>query len=335
MWIYLVKRILASVPTLLGITLVCFLIIHIAPGGPIEQKLAQMRLGTGGGGGSSASAISQEVIVALKEQYGFNKPLHVRYGLWLKSIVTLDFGTSFVYEEPVMSVIASKFPVSLQFGIISFLLTYLVCIPLGILKALKNGQAFDLFSTVLLLIMYSIPPLILGILLKTYLTGSGGWFPVGDLYSDGYFDKNFLGKTADRIHHFILPLLCYMIGAFTVLTTLTKNSVLNEIQLDYIRTARAKGLSQKVITFKHALRNALIPIVTGIGGFIGIFLAGNLIIEKIFNLDGIGLLSYQSLLNRDYQLIMALIFLHAVVAVVSKLLSDFAYVLVDPRIDFQ
>ena len=218
----------------------------------------------------------------------------------------------------------------------SFLLTYLVCIPLGIAKAIREGQAFDFISSIILLIMYSTPALIIGILLKTYLTGGGflDWFPVGDLYSDQYFDKTIIGKIGDRIHHFILPLTCYMIGAFTVLTTLTKNSILNEVHLDYIRTAKAKGLSTKIVIYKHALRNALIPIITGIGGFLGIFLAGNLIVEKIFNLDGIGLLGYNSLINRDYQVLMTLIFFQSMIAIFGKILSDCIYVLVDPRIDF-
>ena len=318
MWTYLLKRLLAIIPTLLGITIVCFFIINLAPGGPIEKKLAEIQFAAGSNNTGETSAFSEEVISALKKQYGFDKPIHVRYWLWLKSILTLDFGDSYVYEEPVISVIISKFPVSLQFGIVSFILTYLVCIPLGIAKAIREGQSFDFISSVILLVMYSIPALIVGILLKTYLTGGGflDWFPVGDLYSDQYFEKSFFGKIWDRIHHFVLPLICYMMGAFTILTTLTKNSIL------------------KIVTYKHTLRNALIPIITGIGGFIGIFLAGNLIIEKIFNLDGIGLLGYNSLINRDYQVLMALIFFQAIIAMFGKLISDLVYVLVDPRIDF-
>ncbi len=343
MWVYLFKRVLAIFPTLLGVTLVCFFIINLAPGGPVEQKLAQLQFSgafAGGDGGSSIagsrSAISEEVIKSLKKQYGFDKPVHVRYWLWLKSIATLDFGESFVYEEPVIQVIVSKFPVSLQFGIISFILIYLICIPLGIVKAHREGSRFDFVSSLILLIMYSLPVLVLGILLKIYLTGGGflNWFPVGDLYSDQYFEKDFFGKVRDRIHHFVLPLLCYMIGHFTVLTFLTKNSLLEEVRLDYIRTAKAKGLSKQIIIYKHALRNALIPIVTGMGAFLGLFFAGSLIVEKIFSLDGIGLLSYNSVINRDYHLLMALIFIQAVLALFGRLISDFVYVLADPRIDF-
>ena len=340
MWIYLLKRIMAIIPTLLGITVVCFFIINLAPGGPVEQKLAQLQFSGAFAGpsssGSHTSAISEEVIQSLKKQYGFDKPVHVRYWLWIKSIVTFDFGESFTYEEPVIDVIISKFPVSLQFGIVSLILTYLVCIPLGIFKAVREGGRFDFISSIILLIMYSIPPLVLGILLKTYFTGGGflNWFPVGDLYSDQYFDKGFFAKIGDRIHHFVLPLVCYMIGHFTVLTFLTKNSLLDEVRLDYIRTAKAKGLNSKTVIYKHALRNALIPIVTGLGSFLNLFFAGSLIVEKIFNLDGIGLLGYNSVINRDYQVLMALIFFQSVLALCGRLISDIAYFVVDPRIDF-
>ena len=343
MWIYLLKRIFSIIPTLFGITVACFFIINLAPGGPIETKLAQLQFaGAMGGAGvgasseMSSSAISEEVLQSLKKQYGFDKPVHVRYGIWLKNILTLDFGESFIYEEPVVDVILSKFPVSLQFGIISFILMYLVCIPLGLLKAIKENSLFDFSSTVILLIMFSIPSLVLGILLKTYFTGGGflNWFPVGDFYSDQYFSKDFFGKVLDRVHHFVLPLICYMIGSFTFLTFLTKNSLLDVIRLDYIRTAKAKGLSEKVIVYKHALRNALLPIVTGMGNFFLLFFAGSIIIEKIFTLDGIGLLGYNSVLNRDYNVIMALIFLTSILGMFSRLFADFMYVLVDPRMDF-
>ncbi len=339
MWVYFLKRLCAIVPTFLGITLVCFFVINLAPGGPVEQKIAQLQFSNnqeGGGGDGHSAHISEEVLSALKKQYGFDKPIYVRYGLWLKNIATLDFGESFIYEEPVIDVILSKFPVSCQFGIVSFLLTYFVCIILGLAKAVRANSFFDFSSSVVILIMYSIPPLMLGILLKTYLTGGGvlNLFPVGDLYSDQYFDKNFFGKVIDRIHHFVLPIMCYMIGSFATLTILTKNSLLNEIRLDYIRTARAKGLSEKVIIYKHALRNALIPLVVGIGSFLGVFLAGSLIIEKLFTLDGMGLLSFNSLISRDYPLLMALIFFQSSLGLLGRLFSDIAYVLVDPRIDF-
>lgn len=334
------------IPTLFGITLVCFVVINLAPGGPIEQKLMAMRFGgaaaggggagSGGGSGGANFGVSQDVIDALKKQYGFDKPIHIRYGIWLKNIVTLDFGDSFSTEEPVVDVIASKFPVSLQFGVISLFLTYLICIPLGIAKAVRDGTRFDMSTSVVLMFMYSIPPLILGILLRVYLAGGqfADWFPLGDLYSDNYFDLSTWDKIQDRIHHFILPLTCYVIGNFTVITFLMKNSLLEEIKLDYVRTARAKGLDEKSVIYKHALRNALIPILTGLSSFLAVFFAGSIIIEQIFNLDGMGLLGYKAALSRDYNVLMALIFFQAIIALVGRLLSDLTYMVVDPRIDF-
>lgn len=344
MFKYIFKRLLMMIPTLFGITLLCFVVINLAPGGPIEQKLIAMRfsggMGGGGSGGGGAAAgnygVSDDVLAALKKQYGFDKPVHVRYGIWLKNIVTLDFGDSFSTEEPVTEVLASKFPVSLQFGLVSLFLTYLICIPLGIAKAVRDGSRFDMVSSVLLMVMYSIPPLILGILLRVYLAGGqwSNWFPLGDLYSDNYFDLTTWEKIKDRTHHFILPLTCYVIGNFTVIAFLMKNSLLEEIKLDYVRTARAKGLNEKAVIYKHALRNALIPIATGLGSFLAVFFAGSILIEQIFNLDGMGLLGYKAALSRDYNVLMALIFFQALLALVGRLISDITYVLIDPRIDF-
>jgi len=337
---YIFHRLVMMIPTLFGITLLSFVIINLAPGSPIEQKIMQMRfggaMGVGSAGGQGDMGVSTEVLEALKKQYGFDKPMHVRYGIWLKNIATLDFGESFSYEEPVVDVIASKFPVSLQFGIISLLLTYMVCIPLGIAKAVKDGNTFDVVSSFLLMILYSIPPLILAIILRVYLAGGAflDWFPLGDLYSDEYYDLTTWEKIIDRIHHFVLPLVCYVIGNFTVLTFLMKNSLIEEIKLDYVRTARAKGLPERVVYYKHALRNALIPIATGLASFLGFFFAGSVIIEQVFNLDGMGLLSYKAALDRDYNVIMGLIFFQSLLMLVGRFLSDISYTLIDPRIDF-
>ena len=348
MFKYIIHRLLLIIPTLLGITLICFLVNITAPGGPIEQKLAQIRF-SGAEGGSGASSVgggettsennygvSEEVLTALKKQYGFDKPIYVQYLIWLKNVLTLNFGNSFDSGEPVIEVIASRLPVSLQFGVISLILTYLVCIILGVMMAVKKGTRFDLTASVGLIICYSIPSLMLGILLKVFFAGGGyfDWFPIGDLYSDMYFEKGFFGRIWDRVHHFILPLLCYMIGSFTVLTQFMKNNLLDVIKLDYVRTARAKGLSENVIIYKHALRNALVPLVTGVASIFGVFLSGSLIVEKLFSIDGIGLLAFQSALQRDYNVIMALIFIQSVLFLFGRLFSDLVYVLVDPRIDF-
>lgn len=330
------------IPTLFGVTIIVFAIINVAPGGPIEQKIQQIRFGGMGASGSGSdssndnSAVTEEVIEALKKQYGFDKPLHVRYWLWLKNLAVLDFGESFTYEEPVIDVVISKFPVSLQFGVVSLFLSYLVCIPLGVYKAAKHGSAFDMLSSLILFAMYAIPGFMLGILLILFFAGGRyfSWFPIGDLYSEMYYDLSSWDKLLDRVHHFILPLICYMIGSFTILTMLMKNSILEEIKKDYVRTARAKGVSEHIVILKHALRNALIPIVTGLGGFLSVFFAGSLLIETIFNLDGMGLLGYRSILSRDYNVIMGLVTVQSLLMLVGNLLSDIAYVIVDPRIDF-
>ena len=337
---YLIHRLLLFIPTLLGITLICFLIINLAPGGPLERQLYKLRFGgsalTDAQGESQHHKVSQEWMDQLKKQYGLDQPIIKRYFIWLKNVITLDFGDSFIYEEPAMDIIASKLPVSLQFGFFSFLLMYFISIPLGIYKAVRDGTRLDVFSSFILIVMYALPPLVLGILLKTYFTGSVfmDWFPVGDLYSDYYHEKGFWGKIVDRLHHFILPLICYTIGHFTVLTLLMKNSMLECIHSDYIRTAYAKGLNKKNILLKHAFKNALIPLATGIGNFVQIFLAGSLIIEKIFNLDGIGLLGFNAALERDFHVLLALLFIQAVLNITGRLISDFCLCLVNPRITF-
>ncbi|WPU65769.1 ABC transporter permease subunit [Peredibacter starrii] len=339
---YFLRRMAILIPTLLGVTVIVFIIINMAPGGPIEQRLQQIRFGGGDTSGNTSSSrgasqgVSDEVLEALKKQYGFDKPMHVRYLIWLKNIATLNFGESFTYEEPVIDVIVSKFPVSLQFGIISLILSYLVSIPLGIVKAIKHGSFFDLSSSFMLFVFYSIPSFMLAILLIVFFSGGSFFeiFPVGGLNSEMYDELSTFDKFLDRVHHFILPLICYTIGSFTSLTILMKNSLIEEIKKDYIRTARAKGLNEKVVYMKHALRNALIPIVTGLGGFLTVFFAGSLLLETIFQLDGIGLLSYKSILSRDYNVIMGLVFIQSALFLIGNVLSDFAYVLVDPRIDF-
>lgn len=342
MAVYLIRRLILMIPTFFGITLVTFLLINLAPGGPIEQKLQAIRFGSGGGAsaGSSVSgrgdsAVNEEIIEALKKQYGFDKPVHVRYFIWVKNLSRLDFGESFTYQEPVIEVIKSKLPVSMSFGLLSLFLTYLICIPLGVTKATKAGGIYDRATTFILNLTYSIPPLILAIFLIVVVAGKWNLAPLGGFQSDDYESLTTWGRFMDRAHHFVLPLLCYMIGDFTQLSTLMRNSMLDVIKSDYVRTARAKGLSERVVIFKHALRNALIPIATGLGGFFGVFLAGSLIIEQVFNLDGIGLLGYQSIMSRDYNVIMGLTFISSMFLMFGRIFSDIIYVLVDPRIDFK
>ena len=338
---YIIRRLLLMIPTFFGITLVAFIIINLAPGSPIEQKLQAMRFGNQGnkdtGSNRGSIGMNEELVEELKKQYGFDKPIHIRYVIWVKNISKLDFGKSFTYEEPVMDVILSKFPVSLSFGITSLILSYLICIPLGIAKGVRAGSIFDVVSGLVLYATYSVPVIVLGILLIVFFAGGSyfDWFPIGGFASDDTDGFTFFQKLLDHAHHFVLPLVCYMFGSFTELTILMRNSLLDVIKADYIRTARAKGLDEKIVLYKHALRNALIPIATGLGGFFGVFLAGSLIIETIFQLDGIGLLSYKSVQARDYNVIMAIIFLSSVVLMIGRLFSDLIYVVVDPRIDFK
>lgn len=336
MLIYILRRILLAVPTFLGITLVTFLIINAAPGGPIEQKIQKIQF-NGKGGSGKDTQISQEILDGLAKQYGFDKPVHERYFIWLKNISRLDFGESFFYQEPAIDVITQKFPVSLSFGIASLILTYLVCIPLGVKKAIGAGGAFDQVSGMILYFLYSIPPLVAGILLIVWFAGGShfDWFPIGNLYSDNYANLSTGAKIWDRVYHFILPLTCYMLGNFTEITMLVRNTMLDVVKSDFVRTARAKGLADRVVYYKHALRNAMIPVATGLGGFLRVFLAGSLVIERIFNLDGIGLLSYNSILARDYNVIMGITFISALLLLAGNIISDIIYVMVDPRIDFK
>ena len=348
MWIYLARRLLALIPTLFGITLVAFLIINLAPGGPIEQKLQQIRFGMAGSGGSESGnlsggfgqetkqAVTEEVIEALKKQYGFDKPVMVRYGIWIKNLTHFDFGQSFTFEEPVIDVVLRKMPVSIQFGLVSFILSYLICIPLGIYKAVKKGTQFDHLSSILLFMAHSTPSFMLGILLIVFFGGGSffDWFPITGAISDHYDSLSFWGKVWDHISHAVLPLTCYMLGQFASLTILMKNSVLEELQKDYIRTARAKGLSEKVVVLKHVLRNALVPIATGFGSILSIFFAGSLLIETIFSLDGMGYLGFQSVISRDYNVVMGLLVVQSFLFLLGNILSDLLYVWIDPRIDF-
>lgn len=338
MFVYIVRRLVLLIPTFIGITLVTFLLINLAPGGPVEQKIQAIRFGGAMGGGAGPrgdTGVNAEVIEALKKQYGFDKPLHERYIIWLKNLSRLDFGNSFTYEEPAIDVIASKFPVSLSFGITSLFLTYLICIPMGIKRSIKPGSLFDRVSGFILNVSYSIPPLVLGIFLIVVFAGKLNLFPIGGFQSDDYENFSFAGRFLDRAYHMVLPMCCYLIGSFTQLTVLMRNSMLDVIKSDYVRTARAKGLSERIVIYKHALRNALIPIATGLGAFFGVFLTGSLIIETMFNLDGIGLLGYQAILARDYNVIMALTFMSSMVLMFGRIFSDIVYVLIDPRIDFK
>lgn len=348
MWPYIAKRLLLMVPTLLGIVAITFLVLQLVPGGPVERMIGQLRAheraGEAGGGsgqvglGQRESHLEQEQLAYLKHLYGFDQPLHVQFYRWLVRLFTFDFGESYYHHKRVVDLVLEKLPVSISLGGWSFLLTYLTCIPLGIFKAVRHGSRFDSASSVVILIGYSIPGFVLGIFLIVLFGGGSFWsvFPLRGLTSDNFAQLSLLGKVADYLWHLALPLLCYVIGSFSVLTLLTKNSFLDEVNKQYVYTARAKGLPEQKVLFKHVFRNAMIPLILGFpGSFLALFFTGSLLIETLFSLDGLGLLSYESIISRDYPVVMATLFFFSLLALVSNLLSDLSLVLVDPRISFE
>lgn len=339
---YFIRRLLLIIPTFLGITLVSFIIMHIVPGGPIEQAIRQIRMGgTFGEGGTSGGFVSSELtadaIEQMRENYGFDKPVFARYGLWLWNILRLDLGTSYVYGDPVWDVIKSRLPVSLYFGLIGFSLSYLVCIPLGVMKAVKHKSAFDTITSVLVFVGYATPGFALGIVLLVLFGGGSFWnlFPLGGFVSDSFSELSLFGKIWDVLHHTVLPVICYMISSFATLTILMKNSLLEQLTQDYVLTAFAKGLPGRIVVYKHALRNSLIPLATGFGHFLSVILAGSFLIEKVFNIDGMGLLGYTAIVDRDYPVVLGILVISSLLSLLGNILSDVCYILIDPRIDFR
>jgi microcin C transport system permease protein len=349
MWAYILKRILLMVPTLFGIVLITFVILQMVPGGPVERMIAQLRAheqaGEGGGAsGAGAGArqrgteLQEEQIAYLRQLYGFDKPVTVQFWNWLLRLFTFDFGESYYHHKTVVTLVLEKLPVSISLGGWSFLLVYAACIPLGIRKAVQHGSTFDAVTSVLILIGYSIPGFVLGVFLIVLLGGGSFWsvFPLRGLTSDNFAEFTNAGKALDYLWHLVLPLSCYVIGSFSVLTLITKNSFLDEIHKLYVQTARAKGLSEGKVLWKHVFRNAMIPIILGFpGSFLSVFFTGSLLIETLFSLDGLGMLSYESIISRDYPVVMATLFFFSLLALVSNLLSDLSLILVDPRISFE
>ena len=346
MWAYILKRILLMVPTLFGIVLVTFLVLQMVPGGPVERMVAQLR-GHGDVGEAGATTVQgrenlaelrQEQIEYFRQLYGFDKPVYVQFLDWVKRLFTFNFGESYYRHEKVVDLVLDKLPVSISLGGWSFLLTYLICIPLGIAKAVRDGSRFDAVSSVLILIGYSIPGFVLGIFLIVLFGGGSFWslFPLRGLVSDNFEELSLLGQIGDYLWHLAMPLTCYVIGSFSVLTLLTKNSFLDEINRQYVATARAKGLSERKVLYKHVMRNAIIPVILGFpGSFLQLFFTGSLLIETLFSLDGLGLLSYESIIARDYPVVMSTLFFFSILALITNLLSDLSLVLVDPRISFE
>ena len=337
---YFLRRLLLLIPTFLGITILVFTITRFVPGGPIEQMIMKMQMGdvAGGGAGDVAAGtdLPAEVLAELEARYHFDEPVWKAYSLWLGDLLSLDLGKSYKYNLPVLDLIVARFPVSMYFGIIGFALAYLVCIPLGIYKAIRHSSAFDIASSALIFIGYSIPGWALGALLLVLLGGGSFWdlVPLGGFRSENWAELSPSGRVLDQLHHTILPVLAYAVGSFATLTVLMKNSLMENLGQDYVRTAFAKGLSERRVILVHALRNSLIPICTGLGHALGVVMAGSYLIEKVFNIDGIGYLGYTSIIERDYAVVMGILVINTLLVLLGNILSDVLYVFVDPRIRF-
>ena len=344
---YILKRLLLMIPTLVGVMLVTFIVTQFVPGGPVEQLISQLE-GTAGSGGEVSSStsglyhgargLSEEHIQKLNELYGFDKPAYQRFFDMMWRYMQFDLGDSYFYNKSVIELIISKLPVSISLGVWSFLIVYLTCIPLGIKKAVKDGTRFDVISSTVILVGYAIPGFVLGVMLLVLFGGGSFWdiFPLKGLISDNWNELPWHMKILDYLWHMVLPITASIVGSFAVLTMLTKNSFLEEIRKQYVLTAKAKGLTENAVLYRHVFRNAMIPIITGFpGAFIAAFFTGSLLIETIFSLDGLGLLSYESILKRDYPVVLGSLFFYTILGLFAKLLADISYVIIDPRIQFE
>jgi len=350
-WSYILKRLLLMIPTLLGVITLTFVVIQFVPGGPVEQALMELKahagsgIGAGGeasGGGASQyrgrQGIDADRVAEIRKLYGFDKPAPQRYWQMLKGFATFDLGKSFYHHQDVWQLVVSKLPVSITIGMWTFFLTYFISIPLGIAKAVREGSRFDTLTSTLVLIGYSIPGFVLGVFLLVMFGGGSffSWFPLRGLTSDDWDQLSLVGKVLDYLWHIALPITASVVGSFAVVTMLTKNAFLDEIRKQYVLTARAKGLSEKRVLWKHVFRNALLPLIVGFpAAFIGAFFTGSLLIETLFSLDGLGLLSYESVVRRDYPVVLGTLYLFTLIGLATKLISDLCYVWVDPRIQFE
>ena len=352
---YIVRRLLLIIPTLFGIMLINFAIVQFAPGGPVEQMVAEVR-GTAvdatsrvaGGAGDSAQGgstryrgaqgLDPKLVAEIEQLYGFDKPAHERFWLMLKQYIQLDFGRSFFRDRSVVDLVLEKMPVSISLGLWTTLLIYLISIPLGIAKATRDGSAFDIWTSAVVIVGNAIPSFLFAILLVVLFAGGSywGWFPLRGLTSTGWDAMSWPDKIVDYFWHLALPLTALVIGSFASLTMLTKNSFLEEINNQYVLTARAKGLSEKRVLYGHIFRNAMLIVVAGFpSALLGILFTGALLIEIIFSLDGLGLLGYESVLNRDYPVVFGTLFFFSLIGLLISLIRDVTYMLVDPRIDFE
>jgi microcin C transport system permease protein len=336
---YILKRILLMIPTLLGALTITFIVIQFVPGGPVEQVMAEARTAQRGEGTlyKAGRDIDAKQVEALKKLYGFDKPAHVRYVEMLWNFARFDLGRSFLQNKDVWSLIKEKLPVSISLGVWTFLISYLISIPLGVAKAVRDGSRFDFVTSLLVLVGYAIPGFVLGVLLIVLFAGGSflEWFPLRGLTSDNWWELSWPARIADYFWHLTLPLICLVIGSFAVMTMLTKNTFVEEMRKQYVLVARAKGLAPRRVLYKHIFRNALIPLITGFpAAFVGAFFAGSVLIETLFSLDGLGLLSYESVVRRDFPVVLGALYLFTLIGLVVKLVSDLLYVVVDPRVQF-
>ncbi len=342
---YILKRLLLMVPTLFGVLLLTFAVIQFVPGGPVEQMVAQLQgRDTGGERAASPSpgagyrgqlGLDPKRVEEIRQLYGFDKPPAVRFWQMLKSFARFDLGTSFYQHKDVWQLMKEKLPVSISLGLWTFFISYGVAVPLGVAKAVRAGSRFDFVTTLLVLIGYAIPGFVLGVALLVVFGGQLQWFPLRGLISSNWHSLSWGAKIADYLWHITLPVIAMVLGSFAVTAMLTKNSFLEEIRKHYVLTARAKGLGERQVLWKHVFRNALIPIITGFpAAFIGAFFTGALLIETLFSLDGLGLLSYESVIRRDYPVVLGTLYFFTLIGLVTKLISDLCYVWVDPRVKF-
>ena len=340
---YLLKRLLLMVPTLFGVLLLTFVVIQFVPGGPVEQMVAQLQGRDSGGEGAAVAGagyrgrqgVDAERIAEIERFYGFDQPAPERFVRMLGQFARFDLGQSFYHQQDVWTLVRSKLPVSISLGLWTFLLTYSVSVPLGIAKAVRAGSRFDTVTSILVLAGYAIPGFVLGVLLLVLFGGQLQWFPLRGLTSSNWETLSWGAKVVDYLWHIALPVTASVLGAFAVTTLLTRNAMLDEIGKQYVLTARAKGLSERQLLIRHVLRNALIPIVTGFpAAFVGAFFTGSLLIETLFSLDGLGLLSYESVMRRDYPVVLGTLYLFTLIGLLTKLVSDLCYLWVDPRVKF-